>query len=660
MRCDSGRNPKALTRLFSLLLLQAKAKGKPRAKPAKKRRARSSSDEPSEVRVCTAAAQHQSFPASPRIRAPLTARAPPQDEGDDDAMEEDEEFAKMPLKKRMAMAGGGARGNAAPSSDDDDGAGAAGAASDSEDPYGSDFMGDEEDRERLANMNEFDRELVLAERAERRVEKTQRRELAAEMRSREAAQKRGKTRGRAPTADKAAKVAALQELAARRAGDKGAAREAASRRRAEDVKRRAEERAARAASDEDRSATDEEAAADEEEDEDDEAPATWADMQRLVLGRLQLEKWADKPFFDATLPGCFVRVGTSNGPDGQAKYRLAEVAAVLISEHHGKTLASYDFGPGGRRTSRWLLLRHGKHEQAFKMTLISNGAPTEPEIESWAHAAKMAGQRPLTRTQLATREAALAAAHAFRFTSADVARAVEAKRAAGHAPRNVAHEKEQILLRLEVAEQAGEEAEAESLRAMLAAADAQLQSVLPRGAAAMNNINKRNAVANVAILDEAGREAAATAQRVASSSAVDPFSRRPTRVTNYWQTGKKSVAPEAKPAEPAAAEAPAEPADELTKALAEEDAAAAAEQDTDSLRAAPGDEKERARAAEHAALWRPFDLTKCTGPRRIPVLRYWRGGEGAAEEALRAGKTLITVSEYYARRAGRQPAAAPR
>ena len=92
MRCDSGRNPKALTRLFSLLLLQAKAKGKPRAKPAKKRRARSSSDEPSEVRVCTAAAQHQSFPLRPGS-APRSPRAPrPQDEGDDDAMEEDEEF----------------------------------------------------------------------------------------------------------------------------------------------------------------------------------------------------------------------------------------------------------------------------------------------------------------------------------------------------------------------------------------------------------------------------------------------------------------------------------------------------------------------------------------------------------------------------------------
>ena len=567
-------------------------------------------------------------------------------------MEEDEERAKMPLKKRMALASGGARGGAAPSSEEEDAAAAA-ASSESEDPYGSDYMGDDEDRARLAAMKELDRELVLAERAERRLDARQRRELREEMRAREA-KKRGKAapRGRAPTADKEAKRAALQELAARRAGDKGAAREAASRRRAEDAKRRAE---ARAADSESRSATDEEAAgaAEEDEEDEDEAPATMAELQRLVLPRLQLEKWVDKPFFDATLPGCFVRVATGNGADGKAKYRLAEVAAVLLGEHRGRELRSYDFGPGGRRTGRWLLLRHGTHEQAFKMSLVSNAPPEEGEIDHWAQAAKAAMRRPLTRTQLATREAALAAAHAFRYTSADVARAVEAKRAAGHAPRNVALEKEQLNTRLEVALQAGDAEEVEALRAAIAAIDAQLDTVLPRGAAAMDKINKRNAVANVAILDAAGREALVAAQKV-TSNAGDPFSRRPTRVTNYWQTGKKEAAADAPKAPEPAAEAPAEPADELAKALAEEDAAAAAELDTDVLRAAPGDERERKRAAEHAARWKPFDLSKLAQPRRIPVLRHWRGGLGGAEEAIRAGKTLITVQEYYARRgAGR-------
>ena len=76
-------------------------------------------------------------------------------------------------------------------------------------------MGDEEDRERLANMNEFDRELVLAERAERRVEKTQRRELAAEMRSMRRAEAGGTCLG---TALKmiTAELMAWEDLATRR------------------------------------------------------------------------------------------------------------------------------------------------------------------------------------------------------------------------------------------------------------------------------------------------------------------------------------------------------------------------------------------------------------------------------------------------------------
>ena len=594
-------------------------------------------------------------------RVASRARLPRQEEADDDAMEEDEERAKMPLKKRMALASGGARGGGAPSSEEEAEEAAAGDGSQSEeDEYGSDYMGDDEDRARLATMNELDRELVIAERAEKRQEAKQRRELREEMRAREAKQ-RGKAppRGRAPTADKEAKRAALQELAARRAGDKGAAREAASRWRAVDAKRRAE---ARAAASESRSATDEEAAeaGEEDEDDEDEAPATMAELQRLVLPRLQLEKWVDKPFFDATLPGCFVRIATGNGPDGRPKYRLAEVAAVLLGEHRGRELRSYEFGLGGRRTGRWLLLRHGVHEQAFKMSLVSNAPPEDGEVDHWAQAAKAAMRRPLTRTQLATREAALAAAHAFRYTSADVARAVEAKRAAGKAPRNVALEKEQLNMRLEVAVQAGDTEEVEALRAQIAAIDAQLETVLPRGAAAMDKINKRNVMANVAILDAAGREAASAAARVTTTNAGDPFSRRPTRVTNYWQTGKRqpaAEAPEPKAPEPEpapAAEAPAEPADDLAKALAEEDAAAAAELDTEVLRAAPGDERERKRAAEHAARWQPFDLSKLAAPRRIPVLRHWRGGLGAAEEAIRSGKTLITLQEYYARRgAGR-------
>ena len=50
--------------------------------------------------------------------------------------------------------------------------------SDVDDGYGSDLMGDEEDRVRLASMNELEREMELADRSERRDKELERRRTA--------------------------------------------------------------------------------------------------------------------------------------------------------------------------------------------------------------------------------------------------------------------------------------------------------------------------------------------------------------------------------------------------------------------------------------------------------------------------------------------------
>ena len=54
------------------------------------------------------------------------------------------------------------------------------------DGYGSDLIGDEEDRARLAALNELEREMILAERSEARDRKRERRDLLKQ-RQREAA-----------------------------------------------------------------------------------------------------------------------------------------------------------------------------------------------------------------------------------------------------------------------------------------------------------------------------------------------------------------------------------------------------------------------------------------------------------------------------------------
>jgi RNA polymerase-associated protein RTF1 len=644
---------------------------------------------------------------------------PPGRPQEDDDEEEEEDFADggrggaartpMPLKKRMALGAGGASaagdGDRSEEEEEEE-------EEEEDDGYGSDYMGDDEDRARLAAMGEREREEVLFQRSEKRQDAEERRRVVEEARRRERdkaaaaaapAGRKGKAgpRTRAPTAKTTAKAAALDELKARTAQKQASRTEAraeAARRRAEEAERR---RAEAGGSDSDASASarsddedderrgrrrrgarggeDDERGA-EDEAEEDEEPAPFAVIMRCCLTRLQLEKWADKPFFDDTVAGCFVRVGTGPGAGGVAQYRMAEVVGVLNGAHRGAELHSYAFGPGGRRTAKWLLLRHGEQERAFKMAMVSNAPVGEHEWHSWASAAQRANRRPLTVSEVSTREAAIKAASEYRWASADVARALAEKRAANAAPRNVALEKELVSSRLEVALQAGDEEEVAQCRAALAECEAALAS-LPRGGAAMTNINKRNATANVAILDVAAREAASVASgraagTMAKGSDVDPFSRRPTRVTNYWQTkakveagkeaggggGDAAAAGEGKEAPAEAAEVPpavrgsaavadGEPAD----AAATVGAAGAADGDGDggdtvALRARDDDDT-HALAAAHLAAWEPIDISRCAGARTLPLLRTWRGGLNAAEEAIRAGKTLISVADYYKRHA---------
>ena len=588
---------------------------------------------------------------------PASDNLPPQDE---EADEEDERrgASAMPLKKRMALA-------AAEEEEDE-----ASESVEFDDGYGSDFYGDETDRARLNEMNDLDREQILFERSERRQEALERRRVKQEARARTsgAHARKPPPRARAPAArgSKAGKEAALEVIKAQRerqAGQRADQRVSAARRRAEEAVRRAErggEESASASEGEERGGgwgrgggRGGRSASPSSDSEEDVALAGFSEIMRCVLSRSQLEKWADKPFFDDTVRGCFVRIGTGAGADGQPLYRMAQVRDVLNGVHaSGAELRAYEFGrPAGRRTAKWLLLRHGEQERAFKMAMVSNAQPLEREFQGWARAEMACSRRPLRLSDVKAREAAILGAASYRWDSADVARMLAEKRsAAGGGPRNAVLDKERLLARLQVCEQEGDAAGAADCREQLEECEQALAS-LPRGAQAMGSINRRNAAANVEILDAHAREVGAQAQRGAgkAGSDVDPFSRRPTRVTNYWQTKGAQEAPAAAPTEAAPAETP----EAATQAGDGEGEGEGLEAADPRLLPASGP-AEHPLAAAHKAAWRPIDLSRCAGPRTLPLLQGWTGGLGCAEEAIRSGKTLITIGEYKKRVADAQ------
>ena len=574
----------------------------------------------------------------------------------------------MPVKKRATAAARPAPGAAAAPS-----GGEAGEEeeelSDSDAPvdgYDSELYGDEADRARLLGMGELERENVLYERSQQRQEALEARRLKREAKSRRLGLRGVVTRGAAPGAltGKSAKAAALEQIReARQRGQTGADRAKAAAARAtqalelageedggdyseeEEGRRRGRGRGRGRRRGASVSGSDGELGSDE--DEDDVQLAGFQDILTCCVTRVQLEKWTDKPFFEAVLTGCFVRVGTGVGGDGVAVYRMARVVGVAVGTHPvtGQELRPYEFGhPPGRRSPQWLLLQHGDQQKAFKMSLVSNAAPQEREFAGWARGEMDAGRKPLRLSDVRARRKAILAADAYRWASADVARVLAAKKAAQGGPRNVALEKERLAARLEVAVQEGDEHTALDCRASLDELERDTAN-LPRGAAAMTSINKRNAQVNIQLIDESysARETAAKAAAGATgANDVDPFSRRPTRVTNYWQTKSK----EQQDSEAAAAAA-APPA--LLPPPEEEAAAAEPTEAPDPRLLASAWPPEHPQAAAHRAAYTPLNLSRLAGPKVIPVLAGWTGGLGAAEAAIRSGVTLMTITDYRKR-----------
>ena len=570
----------------------------------------------------------------------------------------------MPVKKRATAASArpalGATGAAGGDGDDEEDLSEGDAPVDE---YDDDLYGDESDQARLAAMGELERENLLYERSQRRQEALETRRLKREARARRLGLRGVTTRGAAPAAltGKSARAAALEQIReARQRGATGADRAKAAAARATQALELAGEEDGGDYSEEEEqgrrgrgrgrrrgasvSGSDGELGS---EDEDDVQLAGFQDIRQCCVTRQQLEKWVDKPFFEDVLPGCFVRVGTGVGGDGVAVYRMARVAGVASGAHPvtGQELRPYEFGhPAGRRSPKWLLLQHGDQQRAFKMSLVSNAEPQEREFAGWARGEMDAGRKPLRLSDVKARRKAILAADAYRWAAQDVARVLAAKKAATGGPRNVALEKERLAARLEFALQEGDEHTALDCRAALEQLELDIAALLPRGAAAMTSINKRNAQVNIQLIDDSqtAKEAAAKAAAgVTGTNDVDPFSRRPTRVTNYWQT--KSKEQQDSEAAAAASAPPALPPPEEEAAPAEPTEA------PDPRLLAAAWPPEHPQAAAHRAAYTPLALGRLAGPKILPILAGWTGGLGVADAAIHSGMTLITVSEYRKR-----------
>ena len=444
---------------------------------------------------------------------------------------------------------------------DDEKSGSSDSDAENGDGYASDLMGDAADRAALAQMNELEREALLLERAEARKEIESRRQIVALAKTRalELARREAASSTRGISSAKREELEALERVAkakdrkerAKRVfgGDSDEDEDEAMMDSDSGDEAREVSRAKKAkASSRRRRDVDDDDFSDYEYDEGDESttPATRAQIDSITLKRHQIEAWVNEPYFESAVTHCLVRVGIGLNKQQENVYRLVEVAGVADGKYKQYSLKTYEYLPG-KKTQKWLVLRWGSSEKTFRLSEVSNSPTTSDEWAAWVAHIVDSGSRKITQRDVKVCLENLKEAANYRYTEDDVTRILAEKREKqGSRHKNLLFEKEQVKTKIAQAEAAGDyEALAELEQKKLELQLSITERLNPKGTMeALANINKRNEIKNSEALAKRASEQVARLKRgLTNTGEGDPFSRRPTRLTNYWDMGGKKDAP---------------------------------------------------------------------------------------------------------------------
>lgn len=447
------------------------------------------------------------------------------------------------------------------SDDDDD-------QSDSDDGYGSDLMGDANDRAALAAMNELERETIMLERAEARKKRESRKRIMALAKSKELEMARKKTGGRAVSSGKRDELEALEKIAeAKRRKERGkrvfgdltdSDEEEEYYDEEEDLE---EERAAVPRPSKKPSSTRRRRGVDVDEEAEylaSDLPASREDVESITLKRHQLEAWVNEPYFESAITNCCVRVGIGLNKENENVYRLVEIAGVADGKYKQYSLKKYEYLAGKPPTSKWLILRWGKSEKTFRLSEVSNSSVSDAEWAAWVAHCRASECRPVYKKDVDACLANLKEAQNYRYTADDVTKILAQKREKLGARHNLMFEKEQIKAAIAHAEAEADFEQVSELRARLDELDreikAKLQARLGATQDALANINRRNEIQNSEKLSKRASEQVARLKAgIMNTGESDPFSRRPTRLTTYWDMGASAKGGEDSAAAAAAA-----------------------------------------------------------------------------------------------------------
>jgi len=262
-----------------------------------------------------------------------------------------------------------------------------------------------------------------------------------------------------------------------------------------------------------------------------ETPLTLNHVISIQLRRAALERIIDEPYFDEYVTGKFVRINVGQRDDGTPAYRLAEV--VRVENYKTK----YKFG---RRPDyqRGLLLRHGKAERVFPMSLVSNHSVTQTEFDRWKAECERVGVRiPSAEEALERKRIAEYKRATFRYTNETVEELIERKRKQPDAWKhmNLAMERARIQDLLDTAKELGNEEKAKEYQKQLDELEEYISRVKRNkakqsaSAQMIEKINAKNRTAMMQDLQKLSKLSEEQARQRIINRQHDLFSRRPTQ-----------------------------------------------------------------------------------------------------------------------------------
>ncbi|KAH8511911.1 hypothetical protein Peur_053490 [Populus x canadensis] len=464
--------------------------------------------------------------------------------------------SQVPLKKRLETNERDEEDGSQDEGDYDGGGSDREGGSSDESDIGDDLYKDEDDRKKLAQMSELDRELILADRADKKGDKHLTEKIRLKRDNDKPTRSRKETpplpssrgvRSSARSADRAAaKDDALNELRAKRlkqqdpeahrklrdvsrgsAGSRGFSQVKKNNFTSASLSSSSSESGSRSHS-EDEGSTGDGGMADSDEDvEPGSKGPTYEDIKEITIRRTKLAKWFMEPWFEELIIGCFVRVGIGRSKSGPV-YRLCMVRNVDAAE------PDKPYKLENKSTYKYLNVTWGADTSAarWQMAMVSDSGPTEEEYKQWVREVECGGGRLPSKQDILEKKEAIRKSNTFVYSAATVKQMLQEKKSASSRPLNVAAEKDRLRRELEIAQSKHDEAEVERINARIEELEASRQAkVKDAKAIRLAEMNRKNRVEN---FRNASEMKPVNTGLKAGEAGYDPFSRRWTRSRNYY------------------------------------------------------------------------------------------------------------------------------